>query len=64
MSLINASRDHLNYWDISGLSCGKNMTSTTAVSCLVATSSSESLPNDGEKPNQPKEIFVSEMWLW
>ena len=26
----------------------------TAVSCSVATSSSESLPNDGENPNQPK----------
>ena len=51
MSLINASRDRLNYWDIFGLSCGKNVTSTTAGSCLVATSSSKSLPNDGEKPN-------------
>ena len=28
--------------------------STTAVSCLVATLLSESLPNDGEKLNQPK----------
>ena len=42
----------------------QNVTSTAAVSCLVATSSSESLPNDGEKPNKPKETFVSEMWLW
>ena len=31
--------------------------STTAVSCLVATSSSESLPNDGEKSNKPKRGF-------
>ena len=31
--------------------------STTAVSCLVATSSSESLPNDGVKPNQPKRLL-------
>ena len=31
--------------------------STTAVSCSVATSSSESLPNDGEKPNQPKRLL-------
>ena len=42
----------------------QKVTSTTAVSCLVAISSSESLPNDGEKPNKPKETFVSEMWLW
>ena len=38
--------------------CGMNVTSTntstTAVSYSVATSSSESLPNDGEKPNQLK----------
>ena len=38
--------------------CGINGKSTrtpiTAVSCSVATSSSESLPNDGKKPNQPK----------
>ena len=27
------------------------MTSTTVVSCSVATSSSEPLPNNGEKPN-------------
>ena len=33
---------------------GTNMTSTTAVSCSVATSTSASLPNIGEKPNQPK----------
>ena len=32
-------------------------TSTTAVRCSVATSSSESLPNDGEKPNQPKKLL-------
>ena len=49
---------------ISGLSCGKNVTSAITVSCLVAILSSESLPNDGEKPNQLKETFVSEMWLW
>ena len=30
---------------------------TTAVSCSVGTSSSESLPNDGEKPNQPKRFL-------
>ena len=30
------------------------MASTTTVSCSVATSSSESLPGDGEKPNQLK----------
>ena len=42
----------------------KSVTSTTVVSCLVATSSTESLPNDGEKPNKSKKIFVSEMWLW
>ena len=34
--------------------CGKNVTSTTAVSYSVATSSSESLPKDNEKPDQPK----------
>ena len=40
-----------------------NVTSTTAVDCSVATSSSEeSLPNNGEKPNQPKRL-VSEMRL-
>ena len=33
--------------------------STTAVSCSVATSSLESLPNDGEKPNQPKRLLFS-----
>ena len=31
--------------------------STIAVSCSVATSSSESLPNDVEKPNQPKRLL-------
>ena len=36
----------------------------TVVSRLVATLSSKYLPNDGEKPNKPKETFVSEMWLW
>ena len=60
MSLINGSRDHPNYQDISGLSCGMNVTSTTAVSCSVATSSSESLLNDGEKPNQPKRFLFPE----
>ena len=34
-----------------------NMTSTTAVSCSVTTLLSESLPNDGEKPNQPKRLL-------
>ena len=34
-----------------------NVTSTTAVRCLVATSSSESLPNYGEMLNQPKRFF-------
>ena len=53
--------------------CGMNVTSTTAVSYSVATSSSESLPNDGEKhdgekhdgekhdgkkPNQPKRLLL------
>ena len=33
------------------------VTSTTAYCCSVATSSSESLPNDGEKPNQPKRFL-------
>ena len=51
MSLINRSGDYPNYRDISGLLCGMNVTST-AVSCSVATSSSDSLPNDGEKCNQ------------
>ena len=31
MSLINGSRDQLNHYDISGLSCGMNVTSTMAV---------------------------------
>ena len=31
--------------------------STTAIICSVATSSSEFLPNDGEKPNQPKRLL-------
>ena len=31
--------------------------STTVVSCSVATSLSESLPNDSEKPNQPKRLL-------
>ena len=55
MSLINASRDRPNY------SVGyfriivcRNVTPTTAVSCSVATLPSESLRNDGEKPNQSK----------
>ena len=63
MSLIDKSHDHANYEDISRSSCGMNMTSTTTVSCSVATSSSESLPNDGEKPNQPKRL-ISEKQLW
>ena len=57
MSLINASRDCPNHWDISGLSCDMNMTSTTADGYSVATSSSESLLNDCEKPNQPKKLL-------
>ena len=32
----------------------ENVTSTAEVNCSVATSLSESLPNNGEKPNQPK----------
>ena len=44
----------------SGLSCGMNVASTTVVSNSVATSS-ESLPNDGEKPNQQTKVFVSKM---
>ena len=32
------------------------MTSTTAVSCLVAISSSESLPNDGKSPISQKRL--------
>ena len=48
MSLIDKSHDRANYEDISRSSCGMNVTSTTTVSCSVATSSSESLPNDGE----------------
>ena len=48
MSLIDGSHDQANYKDISKLSYGMNMTSTTAVRCSVATSSSESLPYDGE----------------
>ena len=47
-----------NYQDISGSLCGMNVKSTrvptTAVSYLVATSSSQSLPNNDEKSNQPK----------
>ena len=34
-----------------------NVTSTTAVSCSVGSSSSESLPNDGEKPNHLKRFL-------
>ena len=33
--------------------------SATAVSCSVATASSESLSNDGEKPNQPKRFLFT-----
>ena len=57
MSLINGSRDRPNHWDISGLSCDMNATSTTAHGYSVATSSSESLLNDCEKPNQPKKLL-------
>ena len=35
----------------------QNVTSTTAVSCSVATLSSESLSNDGEELNQPKRLL-------
>ena len=48
MSLIDKSHDRANYEDISRSLCGMNMTSTTAVICSVATSSSESLPYDGK----------------
>ena len=34
-----------------------NVTSITAVSCSVATSSLESLPCDGEKSNQPERLL-------
>ena len=42
-------------------SCGMNVTSTRAstiavASCSVATLLSESLPNDGERPNKPKKF--------
>ena len=60
MPLINGSHDHaFKLLGYSRLLCGMNVTSTIAVSCLVATSSShsESLPNDGEKSNQPKRFF-------
>ena len=33
------------------------MTSATEVNCSVATSSSQSLPNNDEKPNQPKRLL-------
>ena len=56
MSLINGSHDRPNYY---GLLCSMNVTSTTAVSCSVATSSSESLANDGEKHNQPKRLLFT-----
>ena len=36
-----------------------NVTSITAVSCSVATLSSESLPNDGEKPNLSNSLLFS-----
>ena len=52
----NGSRGSPNHYDISRLSCGMNVTSTTAVGYSVATSSSESLLNDCEKPNQPKKL--------
>ena len=54
MSLINGSDDFPNDLDISRSLCGMHVKSTTAVSCSVTTSSLESLPNDSEKPNQPK----------
>ena len=42
---------------ICGLLHGMNVTSTTAVNCSVATSLSESLPNDGEEQNQLKRLL-------
>ena len=36
---------------LTGLLCGMDVTTTTAVSCSGATSLSECLPNDGEKPS-------------
>ena len=60
MDLVTS--EHFNYQDISRSSCGMNVTSThastTAFGCLVVTTSSESLLNDGEKPNQPKRLLL------
>ena len=36
----------------------ENVTSATAASYSVATSSPESLPNDDKKPNQPKKRLL------
>ena len=58
MSFINGSRDSRYHQDISGLSCGMNMTSTTAVGYSVATLSPESLLTDDEKPNQSKKLLL------
>ena len=57
MSMINGSHDFPNYLDISRSLCGMHVKSTTAVSCSLTTSSLESLPNDSEKPNQPKRLL-------
>ena len=57
MSLINGSHDFPNYLDTSRSLCGMHVKSTTAVSCSVTTLSLESLPNDSEKPNQPKRLL-------
>ena len=56
MSFINGSCDHPDYQII----VWHELTSTTAVSYSVATSSSESLSNNGEKPNQPKRSLFPE----
>ena len=57
MSLINGSHDFPNCLDISRSLYGMYVKSTTAVSCSVTTSSLEFLPNDSEKPNQPKRLL-------
>ena len=58
MSLINGSHEHDKtslfgyYWIIVW-----HENDIYYCSCSVATSSSESLPNASEKPNQPKKFF-------
>ena len=49
--------DLVTVQSINRLLCGVNVTSTTAVSQSVASSSSDFLPDDGEKPNQPKRFL-------